>query len=79
MQTKNARPKSGTTELSTFTSTTLQGRGAMRKLTFSDINISSVVGQEATLLADSSANRKRKRGLEIETTVGTKKYCWILD
>ena len=39
-----ARPKSGTTELSG--SITTQGRGAVRKLCFSNFNISSMVGRE---------------------------------
>ena len=78
VQTRIARPKSGTTKLSTTISTNTQGRGAMRKLTFSDLNISSMVGQEATLLANRSANKKRKRGLESETE-GTKRCCWIKD
>ena len=40
----DARPKSGTTELSK--SITTQGRGAMRKLCFSNFNISSIVGRK---------------------------------
>ena len=73
-----ARPKSGTTELSG--SITTQGRGAVRKLCFSNFNISSMVGREGTLLANIPANKKRKRGLESESMEeGTKRYCWIED
>ena len=74
-----ARPKSATlsTQLSKFTtSSTTQGRGAMRKLNFSNFNNSSVVGREAFLLASPTANKKRKRGLEKESkSEGSKRYC----
>ena len=74
---EDARPKSRSTQLSRIIST--QGRGAMRKLCFSNFNISSMVGREGTVLANIPANKKRKRGLESESMEGTKRYCWIMD
>ena len=54
---------------------TTQGRGAVRKIYFTDNTHSSIVGREGASLAGQTANRKRKGG-ELETIESERKrYC----
>ena len=76
------RQKSRTlsTERSELTTTT-QGRGAMRKIDFSNLHNSSVVGRGAFLLASPTANKKRKMGLvaDMDMESESKRCCFTTE
>ena len=67
--------KSPSTRLSFLTT---QGRGAVRKIDFTNFEHSSIVGRGALSLAGQTANKKRKMELEAEQTESERKRCCFI-